>query len=436
MKNKTISSILAVTFAVTLIIIAGIGSSWFTNPNITTWFNSWGKGKDEEGKRSAPVSVKATAETFAEEADNGSIMPRSSIDEMFDEIFLDIQFNDKDARDVTASFASRIKVTNNINDQTTSNCYRVFYFASGVMHMANMYLFPDHNPFAELSGYKVESIEVARENGKVIQSFFDYMGAKVYSIDSYHQPSPSFVDIEIKYHLVENEKPVPLPEDPVKEGYTFTGWYFGTDSEHSEVCRRYDGSPITSDTALHAHFAVKKYIVSFDSAGGNEMEEQIVIWNTAATLPAPVREGYQFKGWYFADGTKYEDQPIKEDTVLTAQWEVKLYTVIFYVEGIEFNRIAVEYGSKLIQVAEELNLKMLYVSKENGEPIEGDAEAILVTDNFFVDAEKKSETEIKIDYMKENMWLMIGGIAGIVVLASVITAVCVGIKRKRKGGAE
>lgn len=105
-------------------------------------------------------------------------------------------------------------------------------------------------------------------------------------------------------------------------------------------------------------------------------------------------------------------------------------------EGIEFNRIAVEYGSKLIQVAEELNLKMLYVSKENGEPIEGDAEAILVTDNFFVDAEKKSETEIKIDYMKENIWLMIGGIAGVVVLASVITAICVGIKRKRKGGAE
>ena len=55
MKKQVISSIIALLVAVALVITAGIGSSWFTNPNISTWFNSWGKGeKDNEGDTPYP----------------------------------------------------------------------------------------------------------------------------------------------------------------------------------------------------------------------------------------------------------------------------------------------------------------------------------------------------------------------------------------------
>lgn len=39
--------IIAILCAGILTLTAGIGSSWFTNGNIKTWFNSWGKGKQE-----------------------------------------------------------------------------------------------------------------------------------------------------------------------------------------------------------------------------------------------------------------------------------------------------------------------------------------------------------------------------------------------------
>lgn len=47
MRKSTMSGIIALLFAGLLTLTAGIGSSWFTNGNIKTWFNSWGKGKQE-----------------------------------------------------------------------------------------------------------------------------------------------------------------------------------------------------------------------------------------------------------------------------------------------------------------------------------------------------------------------------------------------------
>ena len=44
MTKKTLSAVCAVLVAVLLVLTCGIGSSWFTNGNIGTWFNSWGKG--------------------------------------------------------------------------------------------------------------------------------------------------------------------------------------------------------------------------------------------------------------------------------------------------------------------------------------------------------------------------------------------------------
>ena len=47
MTKKTLGGICAGLFAGILTLTAGIGSSWFTNGNIGTWFNSWGKGNQE-----------------------------------------------------------------------------------------------------------------------------------------------------------------------------------------------------------------------------------------------------------------------------------------------------------------------------------------------------------------------------------------------------
>lgn len=429
-----------IMFFLAFIMIAGLILQVFGTGK--TKPSEWFKKQDSEQTEQLPAEggengtartrVKAMATTF-EEADtnDNEIMPYSSIDDRFTQIADELKSKDKSFRDATANYSSRIRVKNNINDSIAVNCYRVFYCISSGLGMSCIYLFSDYNPFEGLDRYNVESVEVVRVNGSALVSYGSFLGANVYSLDMSWSPSLNFVDVEIRYNLVEVENPVPLPDDPVKEGYTFSGWYFGTNAEHGESCIRYDGRPIYSDTALHAHFVINTYVVSFDSAGGNEIEAQTVNWNTAATPSAPIREGYNFKGWYLADGTKYENQPIKENTMLTAQWEIKKYTVTFYVEGVEYDKMTVEYGAQLVHVANEVNLKILSISMANGVPSYDDKGELLVTEDCTVDAQEMSNTDKAINTMKENKWAIIGGVAGGVALIAIIAAVCGG-KRKRK----
>lgn len=44
-QGGVIAAIVAIVLAAVLVLVCGIGSSWFTNSDIATWFNSWGKGE-------------------------------------------------------------------------------------------------------------------------------------------------------------------------------------------------------------------------------------------------------------------------------------------------------------------------------------------------------------------------------------------------------
>lgn len=50
-NGKTIFGVICVILAAIVVIAAGIGSSWFTNGNIPTWFNYWGKGDINEPRQ-------------------------------------------------------------------------------------------------------------------------------------------------------------------------------------------------------------------------------------------------------------------------------------------------------------------------------------------------------------------------------------------------
>ena len=61
MTKKALGGICVVLVAGILTLTAGIGSSWFTNGNIKTWFNSWGKGKQEVVQPEEPDGSSAGA---------------------------------------------------------------------------------------------------------------------------------------------------------------------------------------------------------------------------------------------------------------------------------------------------------------------------------------------------------------------------------------
>lgn len=286
--------------------------------------------------------------------------------------------------------------------------------------------------------------------------------------------------------------PVSMPADPVKEGYTFVGWYY--DSEYKTA---YDGEPIYADTQLYAKFEINRYIVTFNSDGGSAVASQTVDWNTSATLSTPTRDGYAFKGWflpngtqytnqaikadttltakwernrftvtfksdggsvienqtvnlngtvdivtptktgynfvgwYMADGTKYENQPVTDDLTLTAHWEVIMCTVTFYVDGEVYKTKTVEYGTSLIPVASELNLSVMTVYSVSPEFTAESLAKSGVTADLSVTAEEAMGADKVVNTVKNNTWQIVGGVVCGVALIAVIAAVCSGVKRKK-----
>ncbi len=110
-------------------------------------------------------------------------------------------------------------------------------------------------------------------------------------------------------------------ETPVKDGYSFDGWYAGSVEyipQHSKV---------DSDLSLKASW-LKDSRITFDTDGGTikwETSEQYVGVTESREipdLPVPRKSGYTFVGW-FLDGEEYRSGDIyalDHDIVLKASW--------------------------------------------------------------------------------------------------------------------
>lgn len=97
-------------------------------------------------------------------------------------------------------------------------------------------------------------------------------------------------------------------------------------------------------TYLNFYRRALNYTVTFLDWNGNVIGSQLVAENECVVTPAyPSREGYIFAGWDY-DLT----QPITEDTVITALYEIKTYTVSFLDwNGQLISSIIKEHGSVL-----------------------------------------------------------------------------------------
>ena len=72
------------------------------------------------------------------------------------------------------------------------------------------------------------------------------------------------------------------------------------------------------------------YTVSFETGTEQTIETQIVEENAQATKPAdPVKEGYDFAGWYNGEVEYKFDSAVVGNITLTAKWEEKEFTVSF-----------------------------------------------------------------------------------------------------------
>lgn len=116
---------------------------------------------------------------------------------------------------------------------------------------------------------------------------------------------------------------IALPLEPVKEGYTFTGWTPAVAE-----------SMPAKDLVYTAQFTINSYKVTLKAndgqfADGKATKEFTVNYNSAFNCEEPSREGYVFGGW---EEIVPETMPAK-DVVLNATWVAKndtTYTVEIY----------------------------------------------------------------------------------------------------------
>ena len=139
---------------------------------------------------------------------------------------------------------------------------------------------------------------------------------------------------EIVYDEMYGELPI-----PVREGYTFAGWY--TEVEEGEQIKADSIVGNSEDHMLYAQWKAEEYILGFDVQGGNELEENhiVITYNLAiGNLPECTKTGYFFKGWYL--DIEDEEQLTPETIIVMtgnqtayARWEAIHYTLRFDING-------------------------------------------------------------------------------------------------------
>ncbi len=80
------------------------------------------------------------------------------------------------------------------------------------------------------------------------------------------------------------------PMNPMRTGYTFSGW------NPSGL------SNITGDKVFTGAYVINRYTLSFEENGGSSISDQTEIaYNTTGINPSiPTKTGYVFSGWYMS----------------------------------------------------------------------------------------------------------------------------------------
>ena len=113
----------------------------------------------------------------------------------------------------------------------------------------------------------------------------------------------------------------PFIPTPVREGYSFDGWYSNGTLYVS------NDSVITGNVTLTAKWTRIKYTVTLEANGGTlppGKKVNVVGYNESMTLPAVKRQGFVIKGWYDQAGKFYGDLSsftVTQNITLTAHWE-------------------------------------------------------------------------------------------------------------------
>lgn len=127
---------------------------------------------------------------------------------------------------------------------------------------------------------------------------------------------------------------------PIPKGYNLSKvevYIINSDGTYEEVqCviskENYTVRFVTQSTGVFV-IAEKPYVITFDSAGGEEVGAQKIEGGQLMANAVTERVGYTFAGWYEGESVFDISTPITKDTTLTARWIANEYMIYYYIDG-------------------------------------------------------------------------------------------------------
>ncbi|MDD4212482.1 MAG: InlB B-repeat-containing protein [Bacilli bacterium] len=145
---------------------------------------------------------------------------------------------------------------------------------------------------------------------------------------------------------------LPNLEAPLKDGFTFDGWYLDNDTFSNPFTPTYiNDHPITANITVFAKWNPNTYSIFFEENGGSVVEDISGLYQSPVSLPTPEKNQYTFIGWFY-DSNLISEATLTTiplgDVTLYASWEVNAYTITFDENGgEEVSDITASMGSPI-----------------------------------------------------------------------------------------
>ncbi|MCL2862464.1 MAG: InlB B-repeat-containing protein [Firmicutes bacterium] len=191
----------------------------------------------------------------------------------------------------------------------------------------------------------------------VNQTFHARWTAIVYDI-TFNLNGGSFVAIAPSTFTIES--PIIILPTPVRDGFTFDGWFGHETLAGISIIDIPSGS--MGDIVFHARWTVITYNITYILNGGFFQTSPVstfTIETATFTLPTPIRAGHDFQGWFespYSGGLmEFPVTQVRQGSFgnirLYARWTIQRFTVTFIVSGEVWQEIIVDWGTVLGQAS-------------------------------------------------------------------------------------
>ena len=120
-------------------------------------------------------------------------------------------------------------------------------------------------------------------------------------------------------------------EVPAREGYTFSGW--------SEI-------PVAmpaNDVEITGSFSINSYNLAYKVDGVLYKSSTVVYGSDITAEPVPTKVGYTFSGW-----SEIPSAMPANDVEITGNFSINSYSLVYKVDGATYKSMSVVYGSQII----------------------------------------------------------------------------------------